>query len=112
VLLIFFRFVKGLTSTSDDEIKDCLEMLKTTTAGTGFMHESFWKVHGSTETLQPHVMGRIWCELSSLTAGVRSSYVQDDASTFTRAWFAWANSLFGEFILTVAQQRPHLIFRP
>jgi meiotically up-regulated gene 157 (Mug157) protein len=70
--------MRGLTSTSDDEIKDCLEMLKLTTGGTGFMHESFWK---------------------------------DDAGTFTRAWFAWANSLFGELILTVAQQRPHLIFR-
>jgi len=69
--------VQGLTSTSDDETKACLEMLKKTTAGTGFMHESFNK---------------------------------DNAGSYTRAWFAWANTLFGELILTVAKERPHLIF--
>jgi meiotically up-regulated gene 157 (Mug157) protein len=53
----------------------------------------------------------MWGRIPYLTTCARSSNVQDDASTFTRAWFAWANSLFGEFILTVAQQRPHLIFR-
>lgn len=30
---------RGLTSTDHDEIRHCLRMLKTTTAGTGFMHE-------------------------------------------------------------------------
>eukprot|EP01035_Chromulina_nebulosa_P031688 gene31688-biopygen20372 len=26
------------------------------------------------------------------------SFVADDPSTFTRPWFAWANSLVGEFL--------------
>ena len=42
---------------------------RNTTAGTGFMHESFQK---------------------------------DDPTVFTRKWFAWANTLFGELIVTLA----------
>ncbi|KAK4706191.1 uncharacterized protein P7C70_g16, partial [Phenoliferia sp. Uapishka_3] len=33
--------VRALTSDDDEEILDCIEQLKRTTAGTGFMHESF-----------------------------------------------------------------------
>jgi len=33
--------VQGLTSTEDDEIKQCLTTLQHTHAGTGFMHEAF-----------------------------------------------------------------------
>lgn len=28
---------------------------------------------------------------------------------FTRKWFAWANTLFGELILKVAKEKPHLV---
>lgn len=58
--------MRAFTSTSDVEIKECVEMLLTTDAGTGFMHESFHK---------------------------------DNPANFTRAWFAWQNTLFGELIL-------------
>lgn len=58
--------MRAFTSTSDKEIKECIEMLMTTDAGTGFMHESFHK---------------------------------DNPAKFTRAWFAWQNTLFGELIL-------------
>jgi hypothetical protein len=68
--------MKALTSTSDQEITACVRTLKATHAGTGFMHESFFK---------------------------------DDASQFTRKWFAWANTLFGEMILKVYHERPHLL---
>ena len=34
---------RALTSTNDQEIRSCLEMLATTTAGTGFIHETFNK---------------------------------------------------------------------
>lgn len=68
--------MKALTSTSDKEITDCIQVLKSTHAGTGFMHESFFK---------------------------------DDATQFTRKWFAWANTLFGEMILKVYHERPHLL---
>jgi meiotically up-regulated gene 157 (Mug157) protein len=68
--------MRGLTSSSDAEIKQCLQLLQATHAGTGFMHESFHK---------------------------------DDASRFTRKWFAWANTLFGELVLKVHRERPHLL---
>ena len=68
--------MRGITSTDENEIVDCLDLLKSTHANTGFMHESFDK---------------------------------DDASKFTRSWFAWANTLFGEFILKVQKERPHLL---
>jgi meiotically up-regulated gene 157 (Mug157) protein len=68
--------MRGLTGTSDEEVKSCLETLQHTHAGTGFMHESFNK---------------------------------DDASKFTRPWFAWANTLFGEFIWKVYRESPHLL---
>ncbi|PVY43749.1 glycoside hydrolase family 125 protein [Pontibacter virosus] len=68
--------MQAMTSQSDQEIKDCLRILKTTHAGTGFMHETFHK---------------------------------DDAAKFTREWFAWANTLFGELILKLHAERPHLL---
>ena len=34
---------RALTSTDDAEITKCLAMLKTSSAGTGFLHESFYK---------------------------------------------------------------------
>jgi meiotically up-regulated gene 157 (Mug157) protein len=68
--------MRALTSTSDDEIRQCLTWLKNTHAGTGFIHESFHK---------------------------------DDAEHFTRPWFAWANTLFGELILKLHDERPQLL---
>ena len=35
--------IRGLTSIDDKEIKQCIEMLKNSNVGTGFMHESFNK---------------------------------------------------------------------
>ena len=67
---------QALTSTDESEIRQRLRWLKTTHAGTGFMHESFDK---------------------------------DNPARFTRAWFAWANSLFGELIIKLSQERPGLL---
>ncbi len=63
--------MKAFTSQDDAEIKRCVEMLMTTDAGTGFMHESFHK---------------------------------DDPEHFTREWFAWQNTLFGELILKLVNE--------
>jgi meiotically up-regulated gene 157 (Mug157) protein len=68
--------MRGLTSSSDTEIKHCIAMLKASNAGTGFMHESFHK---------------------------------EDATRFTRKWFAWANTLFGEFLWETYKTKPHLL---
>ncbi len=43
--------------------------------------------------------------LAGTTAGtnfMHESFDPDDPARFTRSWFAWANSLFGEFILSLA----------
>jgi meiotically up-regulated gene 157 (Mug157) protein len=40
---------------------------------------------------------------------MHESFWQDDATQFTRAWFAWANALFAELILTLSRERPHLL---
>jgi meiotically up-regulated gene 157 (Mug157) protein len=70
------QMVYALTSTSDREIRTALLMLKASSAGTGFMHESYFK---------------------------------DDSTRFTRPWFAWANTLFGELIAKVAATKPELL---
>jgi len=70
------QIIYALTSSSDLEIARALSMLKASSNGTGFMHES---------------------------------YNRNDASHFTRAWFAWANTLFGELIAKVARERPSLL---
>lgn len=68
--------VRALSSDDDAVIAWSLKTLRTTHAGTGFMHEAFDK---------------------------------DDPAKFTRAWFAWTNGLFGELVLKVAKERPHLL---
>ncbi len=40
---------------------------------------------------------------------MHESYNKDDAKKFTRAWFAWANTLFGELVGEVAVKRPGLV---
>jgi len=63
--------LRAITSQSDDEIRHCIQMLRDTDAGTGFMHESFHK---------------------------------NDPANFTRTWFAWVNTLFGELILKLEKE--------
>lgn len=58
--------MRAFTSTDDNEIRQCLQMLVDTDANTGFIHESFNK---------------------------------DNPKDYTRSWFAWQNSMFGELIL-------------
>jgi meiotically up-regulated gene 157 (Mug157) protein len=68
--------IRALTSSSDAEIKNCINTLVATHGGTGFMHEAFHK---------------------------------DDPKKFTRKWFAWANTIFGELILDVYNKKPALL---
>jgi meiotically up-regulated gene 157 (Mug157) protein len=46
------------------------------------------------------------------TGFMHEAFDQDDPAKFTRPWFAWANGLFGELILHLAAQRPHLLRAP
>ena len=68
--------MRALTSNKDNEIKNCIKVLKASHAGTGFMHESFHK---------------------------------DDPNNFTRSWFAWANTLFGELLWETYKKTPSLL---
>ncbi len=52
---------------------------------------------------------RMLKDSSAATGFMHESYFKDDPSRFTRAWFAWANSLFGELILRVSAAHPDLL---
>ena len=43
------------------------------------------------------------------TGFMHESFHKDDATKFTRPWFAWANTLFGEFVWKVYREKPHLL---
>ena len=43
------------------------------------------------------------------TGFMHESFHQDNPTRFTRSWFAWANTLFGELVLKVHRERPHLL---
>lgn len=63
--------MRAFTSSNDDEIRRCMQMLLDTDGGTGFMHESFDK---------------------------------NNPERFTRKWFAWANTLFGELVIKLVNE--------
>jgi meiotically up-regulated gene 157 (Mug157) protein len=40
---------------------------------------------------------------------MHESYNRNEPANFTRSWFAWANTLFGELIAKIAAERPQLL---
>jgi len=46
------------------------------------------------------------------TGFMHESFHKDDPSNYTRGWFAWANTLFGELILRLEVEHPALLRRP
>jgi meiotically up-regulated gene 157 (Mug157) protein len=43
------------------------------------------------------------------TGFMHESFFQDDPKRFTRKWFAWANTIFGELIVKLDRERPGLL---
>lgn len=43
------------------------------------------------------------------TGFMHEAFDKDDPAKFTRKWFAWVNGLFGELVVKVAKERPHLL---
>jgi len=43
------------------------------------------------------------------TGFMHESFNENDPKDFTRSWFAWANTIFGELILKVYKDRPELL---
>ncbi|MDD6751547.1 MAG: glycoside hydrolase family 125 protein [Bacteroidales bacterium] len=62
--------MKAFTSDNDEEIRQCIKMLRDTDNNCGLIHESFHK---------------------------------DTPARYTRDWFAWQNSLFGELIIKLVE---------
>lgn len=42
---------------------------------------------------------------------MHESFNVNDARSFTRPWFAWVNTLFGELVVTVSEKYPDLLER-
>jgi meiotically up-regulated gene 157 (Mug157) protein len=61
--------MQAITSTDRKEVKELIQTIIRTDAGTQYMHESFHP---------------------------------DNPNNYTRSWFAWANSLFAELMMKVA----------
>ena len=43
------------------------------------------------------------------TGFMHEAFDKDDPRKYFRSWFAWANTLFGELIIKVNKERPHLL---
>ena len=43
------------------------------------------------------------------TGFMHESFHKDDPSRFTRKWFAWANTLFGDLIVKLAEEQPGIL---
>ncbi|MCM1504857.1 MAG: glycoside hydrolase family 125 protein [Muribaculum sp.] len=43
------------------------------------------------------------------TGMMHESFNSNNAADFTRSWFAWANTLFGELVINVAERHPALL---
>jgi meiotically up-regulated gene 157 (Mug157) protein len=48
---------------------------------------------------------------SAGTGLLHESFWINDVNQFTRPWFAWIDGLFGELVIKIAAERPHLIFK-
>ena len=43
------------------------------------------------------------------TGFMHESFNPNDPKDFTRSWFAWANTIFGEFILKIYNERKNIL---
>lgn len=43
------------------------------------------------------------------TGLMHEAFDREDPKKFTRSWFAWANTIFGELVVKLYEQRPHLL---
>ena len=43
------------------------------------------------------------------TGFMHEAFDKDNPARFTRKWFAWVNGLFGELVVKIAAERPHLL---
>ncbi|MFI2742688.1 glycoside hydrolase family 125 protein [Zhouia sp. PK063] len=63
----------------------------------------------STDDQEIHHCIKMLKETHAGTGFMHESFDKDDPENFSRSWFAWANTLFGELIIKVYHERPHLL---
>ena len=72
------------------------------------MSQIIYALTSTSDTEVSHALSML--KASAAGSGfMHESYASNDASRFTRSWFAWANTLFGELIGTVARHSPRLL---
>jgi meiotically up-regulated gene 157 (Mug157) protein len=40
---------------------------------------------------------------------MHEAFDKDDQSNYYRSWFAWANTLFGELIIKIYNEKPYIL---
>lgn len=87
-------------------------------SGIGSPHtanNSIWPIsliiQASTSTNDEEILSclRLLIKSSAGTGLLLESFNVDNANDYTRAWFAWCNSLFGGLIVRLVQERPGLL---
>ena len=131
--------VQALTSDNATEVHWCLDVLKNSSAGTGVMHESFskgkkkkrrrrrrrkrrrrrrwrrWRKKEKKEgEAEEHKFACPFICFFSLSSSSSSYFLSfffvDNAQSYTRPWFSWANSLFAQTVMDIGNRFPGIIF--
>jgi meiotically up-regulated gene 157 (Mug157) protein len=54
-----------------------------------------------------------WLKASQAGTGfMHESFDKDDPRKFSRPWFAWVNNLFGDLVIKIARENPHILAQP
>jgi len=79
--------------------------------GTGMIWPMSQIIYALTSTSEAEIRAMLrMLKIGSAGKGfIHESYFKDDPAKFTRAWFAWANTLFGELIAHLAETHPELL---
>jgi meiotically up-regulated gene 157 (Mug157) protein len=48
-------------------------------------------------------------ETDAGTGFMHEAFLKDDPETFSRSWFAWANTLFGELVIKIYHEYPSIL---
>jgi len=101
-------FFKGSFQVNGKDIEGIGSLAHT---GQGYIWPMSLIMRALTST-DSHEIARSLAVLQATTAGtyfMHESFDKDDPGHFSRPWFAWANTLFGELVLDVVKRNPELV---